>query len=1121
MGDRVEIINGFSSEEWTGKWSLVRRKGDNRPTTHSGSFAQLEKTLKSTSNLRRKNGPAIIGSVFKRVKHPEFKRRGLWRLKEAVEKIYCVGLDIDKGVKDLDSFLKKIPWACFVWTTWSHGLKEDPCFRLLFPLSHAISSEEYAVLWKWLNRFLKEKIDPSCKDASRLYFLLRGKNPNSEEFPFFQTVHGEVLNPYALPGNYSISAALQRKKKLEELKKKKREKVAPQAFSGVKAYFLGALRNACDKISSSQPGQRNTTLNRETYFLGQWVGGGFLDEKEVITKVTQAGIACGLPFKEVNRTVSAALSAGKKKPKNSLPSTFRDYSKEKIQNKRSYSYTPKKKSRQVQKYLPDISLEKKLTTIRAGLSSGKTYQASRWRKKAESYLYVTARVSLTQNAAERLGLSHYQEEGVYEKYLAVCINSVHLIEGPPAGYEVIVIDEVEQVLSQMHSSITRFPTETYKSLRNLVRKAKHVVIMDANLSHQSIQTMQEIIGLEDSTEIETINFKGRTLFNKVVKYPSHESLTIKILEYARKDKRGVVACTAAADAKAISEKIAALGKKVLVYHRDIEDEIKETLGQVNKYWSDYDWVVYSPTVSSGVSFDPEYFDTVFLMAKSIEGIGYTDLLQKCHRVRNPREKTLHCWVDICIYRKETDFDKICQIDHDKIQWSRWVCDATYAIDPLAPCYARAKHRATQIGRIRSNNVQKSFFKHWQKLNVEIKEAEDLSDQAKKDIRDDIREIKKQLRELDVQSVLDAKTISKEELAQFRINPPQTLTERLQYKKAECLEFYGDINENLLSKDRSTVVRLVNLGLWETGHVKNLKRRDSHSFALGHPTQCKHETAQTQSLVYLLEKAGIYLPDLIEPLMEGSEPLYSPKERPCLKETKFFKEKKIGYRDSGAGYEVFEWTSDYLIECGFVEAVKRMESLMPLHERFDGWKVYTASDFEENPNPLLGRLLKALGIKTSSRRRRVDGVQIRFYSIDIESLIEQICISERHNRKRRGLEVKEVLESIYDETLEKDLEDLDHDETHYTESCGEWPCLDEVDRLFESIYFAWKDWITLNDKEDIPHGEDFLWDQAVRILGQPHKKLNQPNREVTFLSPSDFAFEAYGSDDLFGEEDYDL
>jgi hypothetical protein len=71
----------------------------------------------------------------------------------------------------------------------------------------------------------------------------------------------------------------------------------------------------------ARPGNRNDTLNRAAYVLGQLVGAGLLDRRTVQRDLAEAARDVGLGPVEAARTIHSGLTAGALNPRQALPAT--------------------------------------------------------------------------------------------------------------------------------------------------------------------------------------------------------------------------------------------------------------------------------------------------------------------------------------------------------------------------------------------------------------------------------------------------------------------------------------------------------------------------------------------------------------------------------------------------------------------------------------------------------------------------------------------------------------------------------------------------------------------------------------------------------------------------------
>jgi hypothetical protein len=81
------------------------------------------------------------------------------------------------------------------------------------------------------------------------------------------------------------------------------------------AYALTALRDECQAVAHAPVGQRNETLNRSAFAVGQLVGAGALERSLVEQVLLDAARACGLLEHEAAATIQSGLTAGHQQPR--------------------------------------------------------------------------------------------------------------------------------------------------------------------------------------------------------------------------------------------------------------------------------------------------------------------------------------------------------------------------------------------------------------------------------------------------------------------------------------------------------------------------------------------------------------------------------------------------------------------------------------------------------------------------------------------------------------------------------------------------------------------------------------------------------------------------------------
>ncbi len=83
----------------------------------------------------------------------------------------------------------------------------------------------------------------------------------------------------------------------------------------IESYAKAALDAELDNVHASIEGNRNDTLNKSAFALGQLVGAGALDQHHVRGELLAAAVAVGLGETEADATINSGLDAGAKEPR--------------------------------------------------------------------------------------------------------------------------------------------------------------------------------------------------------------------------------------------------------------------------------------------------------------------------------------------------------------------------------------------------------------------------------------------------------------------------------------------------------------------------------------------------------------------------------------------------------------------------------------------------------------------------------------------------------------------------------------------------------------------------------------------------------------------------------------
>jgi hypothetical protein len=309
-------------------------------------------------------------------------------------------------------------------------------------------------------------------------------------------------------------------------------------------------------------------------------------------------------------------------------------------------------------------LQHKLLGIQSEKGTGKTTNLLKCLiknniiNKSSSVLFISARRTFgikLLGDLEKYGFKLYsdiKQHDIYSNKIICQIDSLLRLKND--SYEYLIIDECESLvryLTSQHFTKNSYANLVITSLQRRLNDAKHIYALDADLSDRSINYLKNNINIDTNKDnkctIILNNFKPCNSYTfAVMKY---NDWLVKIFDYIKENKKIVIPIASNNKAKDLVNKINTdyPDKKVLLIHKETSDEDKlDHVINVNKSWSNYDIVVYTPSVSMGISYDLEnYFDVIFAYGCH-NSLGAQEFCQMIHRVRHPKESTIYLSVDI-------------------------------------------------------------------------------------------------------------------------------------------------------------------------------------------------------------------------------------------------------------------------------------------------------------------------------------------------------------------------------------------------------------------------------------------------------------------------------------------
>jgi len=310
------------------------------------------------------------------------------------------------------------------------------------------------------------------------------------------------------------------------------------------------------------------------------------------------------------------------------------------------------------RYLPTIdNLLEGITLIKSPQNTGKTHAlkgvVAECKAKGESVLSISNLRSLVGDTSRRLELTDYRNiEGsgiIKETALAICLNSLpRLIDKADGGairnYGTVIIDEIEQVLATLKASHVRERSTVLSTLMAIVQRAKHVVLLDADLGTLTRAFIKRVRP-HDKVHTITNSYQVAKEMGKAAKFYKRKGEALsKGLNALEQGKRVAFFCNSLADSEGVYSLVLAKYPqlKALLLNSETSSEHQHELANMSEAVKAYDVIVASPTIQTGVSIEGSHIDVVVCLFHSVVGTA-EDALQQAWRVREAKE--LHVWAD--------------------------------------------------------------------------------------------------------------------------------------------------------------------------------------------------------------------------------------------------------------------------------------------------------------------------------------------------------------------------------------------------------------------------------------------------------------------------------------------
>lgn len=303
-----------------------------------------------------------------------------------------------------------------------------------------------------------------------------------------------------------------------------------------------------------------------------------------------------------------------------------------------------------------------ILAIKSPMGTGKTTLIKELVKNDhfKKILWITHRQSLTKSihgTFKKYDFDNYMDYGgcLYnKKRLIVQVDSLNritkgdYIDGTTEFniYDLVIIDEIEGTLQQYNSPylVNKLPRQLFNLMLNVLKYSKKILLLDANMNTR--------------TKLLIAEFDNAIIVNNKF-MPIQKTFRINTCKITFNKKLidditcGLNVCVVSMSIdylEILSIELQKMNIKYVMHTSKTDDKLKDELENVNVFWKQFNVVLYSPTIESGIDFSEKHFDRIYGII--IDGpltCSQRSFLQMIGRIRHVESSII-----TCLYQRLSD-----------------------------------------------------------------------------------------------------------------------------------------------------------------------------------------------------------------------------------------------------------------------------------------------------------------------------------------------------------------------------------------------------------------------------------------------------------------------------------
>ena len=285
--------------------------------------------------------------------------------------------------------------------------------------------------------------------------------------------------------------------------------------------------------------------------------------------------------------------------------------------------------------------------IKSPMGTGKSYELHKLfneidndgKMKYPNILYLSSRRAFACSMADEFfndGFKNYLDDDFTGYENRVIISPESLFKLYKSTFDLVIVDESESIIKIISSPTLQnehFNNNTI-GFMDIIRNANKAIVMDAFLQQRSIDAISDLRNTTQSI-IWINNYQQNE--KQLINYNDREKLTKQLKDSLAEGKKCVFVCGTRELGKqlyySLQDKY-----NVKFYNRDNK---LPNRADVNELWNNLDLLIYTPTITCGISFNLEHYDELFMYISNVNSCIPRDLIQASRRVRHFNTNKVH------------------------------------------------------------------------------------------------------------------------------------------------------------------------------------------------------------------------------------------------------------------------------------------------------------------------------------------------------------------------------------------------------------------------------------------------------------------------------------------------